>query len=218
MSTESLPLNYDDLDQALSALDRLPEVSEVHGHLLGCIAAGPLGEAEWLGRLSDEVQTGSLPESVQVILAELYRQTSGQLAHQRSSLDGLGLQILLPEDDVELAERVAALAQWCQGFLAGYGLSRSHLGNRAGASAELDEVLRDFAAISQASLDEEDGESNERDLFELTEYVRLAATQLCWDTRTQLGDQEQSGGGAADIPTQPEPAGLDQLFRRGPLH
>lgn len=212
MSTESLPLNYDDLDEALSALDRLSEAAEVHGHLLGCMAAGPLSDNEWLGRLGDEMQTGPLPEPVRAVLAALYRQTSGQLAHHYSSLDGLALRIMLPEDDVELSERVAALASWCQGFLGGYGLSPSHFGSRAGGGAELDEVLRDFAAISQAGLEQEDDESSEHDLFELTEYVRLAAAQLCWDARAQSVDGAVAEGDA------PGPAGVDQLFRRGSLH
>jgi hypothetical protein len=72
--------------------------------------------------------------------------------------DDVTVVLLLPTDDAPLADRAAALGQWCQGFLTGFGL------NAGGKdlSTEAKEVLQDLAAISQVqdALEEsEDGEA-----------------------------------------------------------
>ena len=84
---------------------------------------------------------------------------------------------LLPDDESALAQRAEALALWCHGFLAGLVVGGVDLaGDPSGLSAELNELVRDFAEISRAGAEaEEAGESGDRSLTELIEYVRVGA-------------------------------------------
>lgn len=209
MPTEPLSLlSHDAVEEALSTLEMPPAAAEIHGHLLGCVAAGGAALAEWLARVGDEVPTGPLSEPARQALAQLYQQTMALLAEQQ-----LELELLMPPDDLPLTERLESLALWCQGFLAGYGLSPRRQSDRSGSrpSAEVEEVLNDFAAIVQVDVDIEDSESAERDLFELTEYVRMVAMQWCWDSQNsgRQADEATPTGGMT------EPAGPAQFFRGG---
>src|SRR5690625_850128 len=59
MSTEArAPLSHDELEEALSTLEDPPEAAEVHGHLLGCLAAGGVAPAEWQARRGAELGRG----------------------------------------------------------------------------------------------------------------------------------------------------------------
>jgi uncharacterized protein len=104
---------------------------------------------------------------------------------------------LLPGEERPLAERVQALAEWCQGFLSGLGQGGIDPQAMEGADAEsIAEIFTDFAEISRAALDvEEPADPNEPDfaLAEVKEYVRvsvqivfeeLAAFRTARDQRT----------------------------------
>lgn len=210
MTDENTLLDYDDLEDALGEVDALPSAAELHGHLLGCLAVQPaLLSDEWLSRIERDTGTGALPASARTIMEQLHRQTVQQVQAGQ-----LGLTLALPDENSSLAQRVEALAQWCQGFLAGFGLSSGR-----GGDADVEETLRDFAAVAQAGFDpegddaEEDAEDN---FFQIAEYVRLAAAQLCWEARMRATPQQ--------VPTAPEPGDAPkptdpgQLFKRRPLH
>ncbi|QGZ28903.1 YecA family protein [Stutzerimonas stutzeri] len=143
--------------------------AELHGLLLGRSCAGAGFDVDtWLNDAAELL--GAEPEeSVRQALIGLQEMVKGELAG-----DDIAIVLLLPSDDAPLAERALALGQWCQSFLAGFGLIA---GDRA-LSGEAMEVLQDMAAIAQIqdSLDEsEDGES---DYMEVMEYLRVAPLLL----------------------------------------
>ena len=143
--------------------------AELHGLLLGrsCAGAGFTADA-WLIDATEIL--GSAPEdNVRQALIGLQEMVKGELTS-----DDMTVVLLLPGDDEPLADRAIALGQWCQGFLAGFGLTA---GDTA-VSAEAMEVLQDLAAIAQVqdALDEsDDGES---DYMEVMEYLRVAPLLL----------------------------------------
>lgn len=143
--------------------------AELHGLLLGRSCAGAGFDVDaWLADAAELL--GAEPEEpVRQALIGLQEMVKGELAG-----DDIAIVLLLPSDDAPLAERTLALGQWCQSFLAGFGLIA---GDRA-LSREAMEVLQDMAAIAQIqdSLDEsEDGES---DYMEVMEYLRVAPLLL----------------------------------------
>ena len=87
------------------------------------------------------------------------------------------------DDDGDIADRVEALADWCRGFLAGF--AHASVGDDRSAPAlseDSSEILKDFAAIAQAGLDDsEDREEEEGSYMELVEYLRFAALNLYMD-------------------------------------
>ncbi|MCY1558840.1 hypothetical protein D9M68_958120 [compost metagenome] len=82
--------------------------------------------------------------------------------------------LLLPSDDAPLRERAAALGQWCQGFLGGFGLTARD----SALSAEAMEVLQDLSAIAQVQNALEESEDGENDYMEVMEYLRVALLLL----------------------------------------
>src|SRR5690625_4981335 len=102
MSTEArAPLSHDELEEALSTLEDPPEAAEVHGHLLGCLAAGGVAPAEWQARLVAELALEGGTELVARALEQLHQQAVALLAEQ-----DFGLELLLPGQDPPLADRV----------------------------------------------------------------------------------------------------------------
>ena len=89
-------------------------------------------------------------------------------------IEDITVVLLLPDDEAPLAQRAVALGQWCQGFLAGFGLTA-----RDGAlSAEAMEVLQDLSAIAQVQSALEESEDGESDYMEVMEYLRVAPLLL----------------------------------------
>ena len=87
--------------------------------------------------------------------------------------------MMLPGDDVPIADRASALGQWCQGFL--YGLGTSPIPDADALPEEVAEIVRDLTSITQVSVDvQETDEANEQAYSELVEFVRVGA-QLLFD-------------------------------------
>jgi hypothetical protein len=98
---------------------------------------------------------------------------------------------LLPDDDDDIVARTAALAAWSRGFLAGFAHMTAGTGKApATLSEDSSEILKDFANIAQAGVDEgEAGDEAESAYMELVEYLRFAALNVYMDTRAREQDQ-----------------------------
>lgn len=143
--------------------------AELHGLLLGRSCAGAGFEADsWLVDAA-ELLEGEPQDNVRNALIGLQEMVKGELTS-----DDMTVVLLLPSDDAPLTERAIALGQWCQGFLAGFGLTY-----RANAlSAEATEVLQDLAAIAQVQDALEESDDGESDYMEVMEYLRVAPLLL----------------------------------------
>ena len=96
--------------------------------------------------------------------------------------DDLRFAPLLPDDEVFIGDRVAALGEWCAAFLAG-------LGGLPGVLIDegQQEIVEDFTAIAAVDDDVEESEESERQYFELAEHVKVGVLLLM---RPGLEDDE----------------------------
>ena len=104
----------------------------------------------------------------------------------------LDFELILPEDDLELPQRIEAMAVWCRGFLTGFAQARvTDAATGDAVAADSAEALRDFAAIAQAAVDDEDSDLSEREghYLELLEYLRVAAMNVLLDAAPTDGQQ-----------------------------
>ncbi|WP_339479507.1 MULTISPECIES: YecA/YgfB family protein [unclassified Pseudomonas] len=148
--------------------------AELHGLLLGRSCAGAGFDADgWLVDAA-ELLEGEPTDQVRNALIGLQEMVKGELTS-----DDMTVVLLLPTDDAPLAERAAALGQWCQGFLAGFGLTRREYA----LSEEVTEVLQDLAAISQVQDALEESDDGESDYMEVMEYLRVAPLLLFTETK-----------------------------------
>ncbi|MDP2100421.1 MAG: UPF0149 family protein [Methylobacter sp.] len=129
-------------------------------------------------------------------LAELFRHTAEpdadadrmalmQLFEDTRSLldsDDFEFDLLLPDDESLLSERVEALTHWCEGFLLGVGVSHA----AADLSRDVSEILKDITEFTKLDTEAE-GEEDEGDFIEITEYIRSAVLLL----RSEFNDGDE---------------------------
>ena len=166
------------LSPLLLQADALAGPAETHGLLSGLAAGRQLPPVQdWLALVIGD----SVPEKHPALvkqLAGLLIQISKDLAGENA----LSFQLLLPPDSAPLQDRVAALSDWCRGFLMGLRLSAP-----GKLPDDAREILRDFEAITQAGYDPElSEEAQEADFTELEEFVRMGVTLI----HTELHEKE----------------------------
>lgn len=154
--------------------------AEAHGCLSGALCADDdYPWSRWLIELAPEPGHDEVLGAPSSVIRALFNSTAESLR-----AEGMSFMPLLPDDDAPLAVRTEALAQWVQGFL--YGLAAGEIGRRADLPATVAEVLRDFAEISRATLDQQgevpeaDAEADEEAFAEVHEFVRVGV-QLVYD-------------------------------------
>ena len=174
--------DYDALRESLSGSGTLVVLPELHGGLCGALCVGGPSAAErWLdGFLADS--DAADVAATRAVRIELQR-AAWTLEAQRIG-----------------SQQVQALALWCSGFLNGVGASAPDLVARnakpteaaaATASAEVAEILSDFAEMARAGVDDEDAaDADQADfaLAELKEYVRVSV-QIVFE---QLADRREA--------------------------
>ncbi|MGM0525181.1 MAG: UPF0149 family protein [Pseudomonadota bacterium] len=174
--------NYDRLAEMLGQYEMTPSAAEVQGMLTGLIASGTAAESEELMTLMTDLAYDGNPLPTE--LKHLLQQQAEEVQASLSDRD-MGYQLLLPEDNAPLADRVQALAGWVQAFLVGFGVNQANVGNTSG---DLREALDDMIEISKLEFDVEEGDDAERAYFEVAEYLRISA-MMCF---TELGRHEAS--------------------------
>ncbi len=171
---------YSALAELLAQVTPHVSPAELHGHLLGYLCAGiELDDATWLkaaAELLDQPQD-AWPEALGMAMKGLRAMSAKELGEGE-----MAVVVLLPGDDMPLIERTRAMGQWCQGFLAGFGLAGASLS----LSEDAQEVLTDLAAIAQIGSEESDTDEAEGDYMEVQEYLRVAPLLLFSEARRQL--------------------------------
>ena len=172
------------LEQGLEA-----SPSELHGCLCGLLAAGATTEPEWgldaLCQVLDLILHGELADQTM----KIYTVTAAALEDEE-----FDFHPLLPDDEVDIAERTESMGVWCRGFLAGFAHASAGV-DRSAVALHKDsaEILKDFANIAQAGLDDDETEDEaEGSYMELVEYLRFAVLNVYMDSRSRAEDGDSS--------------------------
>ncbi|MCF6282376.1 MAG: UPF0149 family protein [Candidatus Polarisedimenticolaceae bacterium] len=175
MSSPEIKPDYEKTAQLFAALQLDESASNIHGSLAGLLSSGKLEALTiWFEELFVGLDDGDTAvQEARQICGALFKQSKDDIDQ------GLGLTPFLPNDNQPLSRRAVALAEWCQGFLYGLGISGI---KEAEFSVQTREALHDFAEMAQLeaeSIDEnEDGEIAFNDLYE---FIRVATMQICDD-------------------------------------
>lgn len=98
------------------------------------------------------------------------------------------LQLLLPDDEEGLEDRVHAVSQWCLGFI--QALKSSKIDPLPFLEHEAQEAIADMEEITQVSIDVENDPYGEENYAEVVEYLRIAVTLVHQDI---LAGRAQTG-------------------------
>ncbi|OGT30643.1 MAG: hypothetical protein A3E87_06690 [Gammaproteobacteria bacterium RIFCSPHIGHO2_12_FULL_35_23] len=151
---------YQELEQLITKLKIDLSVEEMHGLLVGWLCVNGIDEKGWQSMLFPEVET-------EEELYPIFLQIAKELADP-----DFGFDLLLPDDEESLVIRGEALALWCQGFLAGIGLT----GLDVKKITEIMEPTQDISEISQLDFMvlSDDSKEDEEAFVDISEYVRMA--------------------------------------------
>ncbi|GLS24906.1 UPF0149 family protein [Marinibactrum halimedae] len=173
MSDSSSIIDFDSLCDLLAPLNVINSPAELHGFLCGKLTGGAqLSHSQWLEKaweLLDAVETPT--DEASNALVELFETTQQQLQG-----NDFRLQLLVPDDDTDMSQRLMALGQWTYGFLTGLG--NSGLAGTSQLSPEVAEGMRDLAAIAQINDSSDPEETDENDYNEVLEYVRVVVLNM----------------------------------------
>jgi len=138
-----------------------------HGMATGMLCANEQAQSEeWLAEL---FRHGTPPnDEDRAALMHLFDDTRSLLAS-----DDFEFDLFLPDDDVLLSAQVEALTYWCQGLLLGVGFTHA----TSDLSKEAREILKDIIEFTKLDTEAE-GEEDESDFMEVTEYIRSAVLLL----------------------------------------
>jgi uncharacterized protein len=156
-------------DLAAAGLEHSPATYQARFCALWCLSEALDPEA-WVAAVLTEEKAITDPELARNGLLSLVEETASELDDDQYSWT-----LVLPDDDTLIAERIAALAEWCDAFV--IGLVQAALGERAPLAGEAREFVEDVQAIArvdEASTDSQD----EAALLELVEYVRMGVIVL----------------------------------------
>lgn len=165
-------LDYWELGEILENVSAEVCAAGCHGFLCGqiCVSGFPPEELwqEFIDvQINDDEMVDDCYREIKILLADIIDNI------QSPNLD---FQLMLPDSESPLEDRVNALAEWCHGFLYGYGSSTNH--TVSSLTEECREVLEDFARICRVGLDNETNEEDEKAFVELIEYVRMGTIMI----------------------------------------
>lgn len=167
-------MDFDQINDALEPYQELESPSFLQGMLLGLMSGdSEIKEGAWIKRILTEADIKSVKESFLTILHEMYLDADKML-----NGSGFELELMLPDEDVPVANRAYLLGQLCEGFLYGMGIVNKDKDNLRGDVLELVKDFGSIAAIDVENLEGEDDEQEEEDLMQLIEFVKVGVMTI----------------------------------------
>ncbi len=188
MEPVALP-SFETVERALSCLKALGTAAETHGLLCALMSSGArMRKQAWVNSLlSNVVEQGDVM-AVDAVdsIGRLFEATQKQFKQ-----DQCQAQLLLPDDEAELRERMQALAEWCQGYMS--GLKLVGISAQSHANDQVREVLDDLTQIACMDYDDDSaqGAEAEAQLMQLQEFVRVGMMLVYDDFLDQQSRQPQ---------------------------
>jgi len=166
-------LDFYELEAELRKIDAMASPAEAHGILCGQISGGLKDDQlAWLKQYLPNLGVkGEAWDNTREWFCELHRFTLEEMSD-----DQFNFMPLLPDDGDPLADRLNSLAEWCSGFLAGFGSAGARRPEEFTEDAL--SALRDIQQISQVDTEIDEEEDGEAAYFEVLEYVRMAALMI----------------------------------------
>lgn len=162
------------LDELLFRVDAALGATESHGALCGMLCAqGAIEATQWMLQvLGEHEESSKVLQDVGKQLLQIH-----QISIEQMNDIDVEFELMLPDDDEPLEDRVEALGMWCQGFV--YGLAVGGITEDTELPEDSKELIKDILEISRAGYvidDEAEVDVTEDDevaFMEVCEYVRM---------------------------------------------
>ncbi|MCG8671022.1 MAG: YecA family protein, partial [Pseudomonadales bacterium] len=168
-------LDYYEFGAELKKIDAVASAAEAHGILVGQLGGGlKLDGLMWLKQFLLGIGVKREPkEDQRQWFYQFHELTGNALADPE-----LSFQLLLPDDDDPLEDRLEAVGDWCSGFLAGFG-SAGH-SDTDSLPEDIAAALKDMVEISKVDVEIEGeiGFEEENAYLQLVEYLKTVALSV----------------------------------------
>lgn len=164
----------------------------VHGLWVGRLSVGSSRDTQgcWDYTLRYLGMKGSVDANLSQAFLRLMQYTQGNLDQTDFSFE-----LWLPDEDSACRDRLVALAEWCRGFLEGLiSVTGNQINN---LSDDTRELIHDLMEIGDVDVDIDESEQDEREVLELTEFVKVAALNIHLDVQGQRKSVEEASLKAA---------------------
>ncbi|WP_020410694.1 UPF0149 family protein [Hahella ganghwensis] len=164
---------YHALQQLLDKINAEVSPASVHGLWCGRFAAGDKPDSrDWW---EYTIRMAGVEQNVEANMQTAF-QAVASFAEANLHQDNFSFEPWLPSDSAECTLRVAALADWCRGFIE--GLISVKGPEMMEKSPEVKEMLQDLLAIGEVDSEVSGTDEDEKQLLELSEFVKVAALNL----------------------------------------
>ncbi len=163
---------YQPFADHLKSIGVLASPAELHAQASAMLCVNRTSSFDyWLGQMVTEycIENPQDPNFKTVMSAVF------DYAKEQLSQDDYTYQLLLPQDEVSLTERVAILAEWVATFISAVGVQGM---SDEGLSVDCKEFIRDLAQIARIENDAMDVSGEELDFIEITEYIRTGVMMM----------------------------------------
>ena len=182
----SLPI-YQTVIESITPLALSISGSELHGMMCGYLSAGAVQKGDAYLRALLAHQNNAIIRTAAPVLFEVYA-----ISQQQIEGSGFEFQLLLPDEDEPLLNRVKSFSEWCDGFTQGIRMAGVDMDTFQDDDAQdAIEHITEFAELDYHSLQFD--EDDERALTEISEYARMAVLHIYSDltaNRQGLDDPE----------------------------
>ncbi len=178
--------DHQTLQSALQLADAPISASEAHGIITGSLCANQHDDkGHWL-----KLILGADDPKELSAYGPLINQLVSTYSEARQSLNDADFshELLMPDADASLQERVEGIAEWSRGFV--LGLVENGLKQPSSLAGDAGEFMQDIMAISEVIPDDEgESEDQEKSLAELIEYVRIGVRLVYEELNPIVSDQ-----------------------------
>ncbi len=163
---------YQPFADHLTSIGVLASPSELHAQACAVLCVNKDTQFEhWLSLMVNEYCVENpKDQNFKMVMSAVFDYAKEQLAK-----DDYSFQLLLPQDNSSLADRVAILSEWVSTFLSALGTAGM---SERGLSKEGVEFLNDMGQIAGIENDTDDVTGEELDFVEITEYIRTGVMML----------------------------------------
>ena len=155
--------------------------------MCGYLSAGAVQKGDAYLRALLAHQNNAIIRTAAPVLFEVYA-----ISQQQIEGSGFEFQLLLPDEDEPLLNRVKSFSEWCDGFTQGIRMAGVDMDTFQDDDAQdAIEHITEFAELDYHSLQFD--EDDERALTEISEYARMAVLHIYSDltaNRQGLDDPE----------------------------
>jgi len=182
-----IDLQFEDLAELFVKLGSSLTPNYLHGSIAGVLAAGKrMNQEDWVDWALDQIgPSEEIKEAHVTIIQGLYFKTLNEFEDE-----SLSFNLLLPDEETPMIDRLFALSEWTGSFLGAFGAT-GVVQEVSDMPATLQEILEDLSEIAQ--VDAESAEqlgSAEDDYLAVAEHVRISALTVYLEYNEPAADND----------------------------